>query len=105
MEGVWAPDFHEWGCSVDRHGQVAVGLSGGMNDRFAIGDAASMRVWAHRLDSTLAYVASGRPFHTETWLKWHMRRAAVPVHRMRFRLQRLRADGEVAAADRALACG
>ena len=97
---LFVPSFHEWRLSSDG----AICRSGGMNDRFAVGAPTAMRAYAAgRLDAMLPFCEAKRlPLHTETFLQWHMRREGADARRMHFRLQRLRANGEVHDGDREL---
>ena len=95
----FVPNFHEWRLSLN-----GISRTGGMNDRFAIGTRAAMRAYAaERLDSFERFCeAKQLPLHTETFLQWHMRQKRADVRRMHFRLQRIRANGEVHDGDREL---
>lgn len=84
---IYLPDFHEFG---------------GVNDRFAAGGPEAMRVYCQaRLDWTVAFCADrARAMHSESFLAWRLAAApAVRVHKMRFRLRRIRANGYIHDAE------
>ncbi|KAL1520004.1 hypothetical protein AB1Y20_023485 [Prymnesium parvum] len=96
---LFVPNFHEWRLS-----QRGISRSGGMNDRFAIGGPRAISAYATErlVNMELFCESTNLPFHTETFMQWLMRREGVNVVRMHFRLQRLRATGEVHDGDREL---
>jgi len=96
---IYVPSFHEWELRADN----LIYPTGGMNDRFAIGCRHAMGVYANRIPHAVQYCQTvRRMFHTETFLKWHLTRGKVDVHKMKFRFQRIRANGEVHDIDREL---
>jgi hypothetical protein len=87
---IYLPDFHEFG---------------GVNDRFAVGGPAAMRAYCTaRLDWTVAFCAErARSMHSESFLAWRLAAAStdegIRVHKIRFRLRRIRANGYIHDAE------
>jgi hypothetical protein len=83
---VRMPDFH---------------LVHGCNDRFVIGRPEAMEIYGNRFQGALAY-SKKSPLHSETYLAYTLQNAGIQIQNIRFRFQRVRADGSVADSDKTL---
>ena len=81
---VYVPSFHGWG---------------GINDRFAFGEARAMEIYARRsafLEGWLLNPGNRNPeWVLMRWLKWHR----VAVEPIDFPFRRVRADGSISLLD------
>ena len=74
---------------------------GGANDRFAICvGRKAIESYSHRFDRVLEYCQkTGRPLHSETFLRWVLEEHGLPVRFTGLRALRSRADGRLKRED------
>lgn len=89
-EEICIPDFQR--ISRNMHQRNAV------NDRFAIGSPAAMKIYGNRFNEALEY-SKKKPLHSETFLEDVLHKHRIPVKIIHFHFIRVRANGKTAAVD------
>lgn len=75
---IFTPQYSNWG---------------GCNDRFAMGSPAVMAIYANRTSSLDAYLATGRPLHSEKYLLYHLTVHGLKIGDAKIVCRRIRTNG------------
>lgn len=69
------------------------GRFNGSNDRFAMGSAEVLKIWANRHESAAAFLETGKAMHSESLLTFHLEKHGIEQRLCELQCRRIRING------------